>query len=135
MCRTIHNVQDMIRRETTNIDMFPYAIRSSMPETSGRFWAVSDVIITDDSGERCLCFRKVIGWATVLEVITEPPQTGVRPVVLDNESGDVELTYDRVIELDGIPPNAEVQAIEQLGDCPITPAVTEFYITWPTKQH
>ncbi|EHI2277603.1 hypothetical protein J9D08_004157 [Salmonella enterica] len=104
------------------------AIRAVAPEPSGKYWAVSEVDTGDAS--KCLCFRKVIAWATVLESDYQAFVTEARPLVYEEEGGWLELTGDQVVELKEIPENAEIQIPDMLKGCPVSLAPSQFYMTW-----
>lgn len=104
------------------------AIRAINPEPSGKYWAVSKVGTCDTS--KCLCFRKVIAWATVLESDYQVFVTGVCPLVYEEEGGWLELTNDPVVELKEIPENAEIQPLDILEGCPVSIVPSQFYISW-----
>jgi hypothetical protein len=104
------------------------AIRAVTPEPSGKYWAVSNVDTGDTS--KCLCFRKVIAWATVLESNYQTYITDVRPMVYEAEGGYLELADDRFVELSEIPDNAEFQTPDILKGCPVKVSPNEFCVTW-----
>lgn len=72
------------------------AIRSIVTEPSGKYWEVSTVDTGDAS--KCLCFRKVVAWATVLESNYQTFVTDTRPLVFEEEGGGLELTNGRVVD-------------------------------------
>ncbi|EMW9885875.1 hypothetical protein AAFW11_001396 [Salmonella enterica] len=104
------------------------AIRAINPEPSGNYWAVSEVV--PDGTSRCLCFRKVIAWATVLESSYRVFTTEARPLVYEEDGGHLELTDDQVVELKEIPENAEIQTLGLLDGCPVSISPCQFYISW-----
>lgn len=105
-----------------------FAIRSITPEPLGKYWAVSEVDTGDTS--KCLCFRKVIAWATVLERDYQVFVTEVRPLVYEEDGGFLEISYEQFVELPKIPDNAEIQTMGLLDGCPVNFVPNQFYICW-----
>lgn len=110
-------VSKMIENEIAEPGDASTAIRSVEAETTRRFWVVEPVIDRDQTpaGE-VFWFHRVIAWAVVLEQLEGfSPVSAVRPLALDSDLGQLEVSHGNVVELEDIPKGATYTFPEKIA--------------------